>query len=71
MAKTYDVYIAETMYELFYPNTGTQIRCLHFDNVTEVQLTCFKALANSGGMALAYMANEEEEDKDKDNYGPR
>lgn len=63
MAKTYDVYIAETMYELFYPNTGTQQRrYLHFDNVTEEQLTCFKAIANSGGMALAYTMNEEEKD---------
>ena len=60
MAKTYDVYIAETMYELFYPNTGTQQRrYLHFDGVTEEQLTCFKTIANDGRIALAYTMNEE------------
>ena len=62
MAKTYDVYIAETMYELVYPNGGTQRRYLHFENVTPEQLQCFKAVANDGVMALAYMMNEEEKD---------
>lgn len=60
MAKTYDVYIAETMYELVYQNTaGTQRRFIHFENATAEQLQCFKAIANDGGMALAYMANDE------------
>lgn len=67
MAKTYDVYIAETMYELVYPNSGTQRRYLHFDKMSESQVEYLKAIANEGEMAIAYMANEEEED----NYGPR
>lgn len=62
MAKTYDVYIAETMYELVYQNTeGTQRRFIHFENATLGQLQCFKAIANDGGMALAYTMNEEED----------
>lgn len=65
MAKTYDVYIAETMYELFYPNTaGTQRRYIHFENATAEQLQRFTEIANDGGMALAYMANDESTEGD-------
>ena len=63
MAKTYDVYIAETIYELLvYPNTaGTQRRYIHFENATAEQLQRFTEIANDGGMALAYTMNEEED----------
>ena len=65
MAKTYDVYIAETMYELVYPNTaGTQRRYIHFENATAEQLQRFTEIANDGGMALAYMANDESTEGD-------
>lgn len=61
MAKTYNVYIAETMYELVYPTSGTQRRYLHFDKMSESQVEYLKAIANEGEMAIAYMANEEDD----------
>lgn len=66
MAKTYDVYIAKTTYELVYPPESHR-NYLHFENMSEQSLEYMKAIANMGDIAIAYMANEE----DEDNYGPR
>lgn len=59
MAKTYDVYIAESMYDLIYPTNGVQRRCLHFEDVSEMSLEHLKAIANEGEIALAYMVLNE------------
>ena len=59
MAKTYDVYIAESMYDLIYPTNGAQRRCLHFEDVLEASLAYMKAIADIGDFAIAYVANEE------------
>lgn len=60
MAKTYDVYIAKTTYELIYPTQGANRNYLHVENMSESSLEYMKAIANNGEIAIAYMANEEE-----------
>lgn len=59
MAKTYDVYIAKTTYELIYPTQGANRNYLHFENMSEPSLEYMKAIANMGEIAIAYMVNEE------------
>lgn len=59
MAKTYDVYIAKTTYELIYPTQGANRNYLHFDDVSEASLAYMKAIADLGDFAIAYVANEE------------
>ena len=59
MAKTYDVYIAKTTYELVYPPESHRIY-LHFESMSESSLEYMKAIADKGEIAIAYMANEEE-----------
>ena len=58
MAKTYDVYIAQTTYELVYPADTNRNR-IHFENVSESSLEHMKAIADKGEIAIAYMANDE------------
>lgn len=64
MAKTYDAYIANTLYELVFRNGTDGRTCMRMSDISEKSLNCLKSLADNGVIALAYEANEEDQESE-------
>lgn len=62
MSKTYDVYIAEAVFDITTANTAADryhAPFLQFKNMSESSLEHLKAIADAGEIAVAYQANDE------------